>query len=124
MDPFFHLVERRIEEAQRAGAFDDLPGRGKPLLVEDLSQVPAELRACYILLKTHGFLPPEVEARKEWLRLRDLVAACLDPAERAALGGAAQRAWLRYRLLLERGGGGPAWIDYRDQVLARLDRAR
>src|SRR5262245_36656234 len=101
MDPFFQLVEQRIEQAERDGVFANLPGRGRPLQLDDLSGVPAELRAGYILLKTHGFLPPELEARREWLRLRDLLAACVDPEDRRALAHGEQRAWLRYRMLME-----------------------
>lgn len=43
MDPFFHLIEQRIEQAERDGVFDRLPGRGRPLDLEDLSRVPEEL---------------------------------------------------------------------------------
>ena len=51
MDPFFWLAERRIQDAVDAGLLDDLPGRGQPLELEDLSRVPAELRGGYLLLK-------------------------------------------------------------------------
>ncbi|MBM4059468.1 MAG: DUF1992 domain-containing protein [Planctomycetes bacterium] len=123
VDPFFHLVERRIAEAESAGAFDRLPGRGRPLDLPDLSGVPAELRASYILLQTAGFVPPELEARKEWLRLEDLLALCRDTHEAAALRRQAQRARLRYRLLMEqRGGGGASWAEYHERILQRLER--
>jgi len=36
---FARLAEERIREAQREGAFDNLPGKGKPLVLEDLSTV-------------------------------------------------------------------------------------
>ena len=104
MDPFFHLVERRLEEAERAGVFRGLQGAGRPLVLDDLSGVPQELRAGYLLLRGAGFVPPELEARKEWLRLRDLLAACTADDERAPRAAAAERAWLRYRLLLEARG--------------------
>ena len=122
MDPLHRLAEQKIEEALREGLFDNLPGQGLPLVLEDLSRVPPELRASWILLKTHGFLPPELEARKEWLRLEDLLAACTDPGERETHAGNARQAWLKYRLLLEQSGGGQGWIDYRDELLQRLER--
>ena len=81
-----------------------------------------ELRASYILLKTHGFLPPELEARQQWLRLRDLLAACADTHDRQALQQSTHRAWLRYRMLMEQAGFTDAWLDYRDALLDRLDR--
>ena len=31
------IAERRIEEAQSKGVFDNLPGEGRPLEIEDLS---------------------------------------------------------------------------------------
>lgn len=104
MDPFFHLVERKLDEAERAGAFCDLPGAGKPLVLDDLDGVPAELRAGYLMLKANGFVPPELEARKEWLRLQDLLAACHDPDARAGLADATRQAHLRWRLLAEERG--------------------
>lgn len=51
-------AERHIIEAQRKGEFDNLPGRGEPLILDDDSHVPAELRAGYRLLKNAGCLPP------------------------------------------------------------------
>jgi hypothetical protein len=122
VDPFFSIVEQRIEQAERDGLFANLPGRGRPLQLDDLSGVPEELRASYILLKTHGFVPPELEARREWLRLRDLLAACADTGERPALHQRMQRAWLRYRLLMEQACFTSAWLEYQDALLDRLDR--
>lgn len=57
-------AERHIIEAQRKGEFDNLPGRGEPLILDDDSHVPAELRAGYRLLKNAGCLPPELEQRR------------------------------------------------------------
>jgi hypothetical protein len=122
LDPFFQIVEQRIAEAERDGAFAELPGRGRPLQLDDLSLVPEELRASWILLKSHGFLPPELEARREWVRLCDLVAACADPGERGDLRRGAHRAWLRYRFLMEQSGLGRGLVDYRDELLERLGR--
>ena len=51
---FFHfscLAEERIREAQKNGVFENLPGKGKPLVLEDLSLVPADLRLAYHVLK-------------------------------------------------------------------------
>ncbi|TAK00010.1 DUF1992 domain-containing protein, partial [bacterium] len=59
---FFHrIVEEKIVEAQRSGAFDNLPGKGKPLELEDLSWMPEDLRVAYHVLKNAHVLPPEVE---------------------------------------------------------------
>jgi PAS domain-containing protein len=122
MDPFFHVVERQLEQAERDGAFENLPGRGRPLELEDLSMVPPELRASWILLRSSGFVPPELEARKDWVRLQDLLAACADAAERPRLQREAQQALLRYRLLMERAGHRQGFLDYQAELLKKLER--
>ncbi len=55
------------------GEFDNLPGKGKPLKLEDLSNIPEELRLAYKVLKNAGFLPPEVELLKEIKTVEDLL---------------------------------------------------
>ncbi|MDE5879570.1 MAG: DUF1992 domain-containing protein, partial [Desulfovibrio sp.] len=55
------IAERRIQEAQERGEFDDLPGAGRPLQLEDMSHVPEELRMAYTLLRNANCLPPELE---------------------------------------------------------------
>jgi hypothetical protein len=55
---FWRIAEERILDAQRAGAFDDLPGKGKPLQLEDVSWVPEDLRIGYHILKNAHVLPP------------------------------------------------------------------
>ncbi len=72
------VAEKRIEEALAQGAFDNLPGQGKPLHLEDMSHVPAELRMAYKILSNAGCLPPELEERKEIKRLADLLEHCRD----------------------------------------------
>ncbi len=44
-------AERHIAEAQAKGEFDNLAGSGEPLILDDDSHVPPELRAGYRLLK-------------------------------------------------------------------------
>ena len=50
-------AERHIIDAQSKGEFDNLPGTGEPLTLDDDSHVPPELRAGYRLLKNAGCLP-------------------------------------------------------------------
>ena len=102
MDALSLLAESKIRAAMARGDFDDLPGRGKPLRFDDLSSVPAELRAGYKLLRNAGCLPPELEARRDAVRLGSLLAATGDPEERARLSSLRADAELRYRLLVER----------------------
>ncbi|MCK4728177.1 MAG: DUF1992 domain-containing protein [Desulfobacterales bacterium] len=75
---FQKIAERRIEEAIRDGVFDDLPGAGKPLELEDDSHVPEDLRIAYKILKNANFVPPEVSLRKEIAKAEDLLAGMED----------------------------------------------
>lgn len=59
------LAEEQISAAIRRGDFDNLPGKGKPLILEDDSAIPDALRVGYRILKNAGCLPPEQELRKE-----------------------------------------------------------
>lgn len=67
-------AERHILDAQNKGEFDNLPGKGKPITLEDDSHVPPELRAGFRLLKNAGCLPPEMEYRKEAIALTELLS--------------------------------------------------
>lgn len=66
-------AERHITDAQRRGEFDNLSGQGEPLVLDDDSAVPEELRSGYRLLKNAGCLPPELEQRKEAIALADIL---------------------------------------------------
>ena len=68
-------AERHILDAQRKGEFENLPGSGEPLTLDDDSHVPRELRSGYRLLKNAGCLPPEMEQRKEAIELLNLLNA-------------------------------------------------
>ncbi len=104
MDPLHVLAERKILEAVEAGLFDDYPGKGEPLALEDLSGMPDDLRAAYLILKGSGHLPEEMELRKEMLRFSDLLAACTDDARRTELSERRSKIALRYAILMERRG--------------------
>ena len=67
------IAEERIREAQRDGVFDDLPGKGGPLHLEDESGIPEELRMAYHVLKNAGMVPREVQERKEISNLADML---------------------------------------------------
>lgn len=76
------IAEERIQEAIRNGEFDNLQGMGKPLVFEDDSNIPEELRMSYKILKNSGCLPPEVEERKEIQKAKDLLDSLTDEQER------------------------------------------
>ena len=102
MSYFWRIAEERIREAQRAGAFDDLPGKGKPLELEDLSWVPEDLRIGYHVLKNANVLPPEAELLKDIRNLEDLLKHVEDEGERRALAKSIQWKMIRLDLLKRR----------------------
>jgi hypothetical protein len=65
MNPLDRIAEARIQEAIERGELSGLPGEGKPIRLDDDSAIPEELRPAYRLLKNAGFLPPELQLRKE-----------------------------------------------------------
>lgn len=116
------LAEQRILEAIERGEFDDLPGRGRRLDLDEDMTVPEELRVAYRLLKNAGFLPREVEMRREIHDVRELIRASAGEAR----GWAERR--LQYLLMCletQRGGEGlPAAAEaYLAKVRERVGRA-
>jgi len=79
------IAEQRIKEALERGEFDNLPGRGEPLKLEDDSHVPEDLRLAYKILKNADCLPPEIEAKKEIRQMEDLLETIPDEKERYKL---------------------------------------
>jgi len=59
------LVERRIQAAIARGEFDNLPGAGRPLVLDDDRLVPEELRVACRLLRNAGYVPPELQTIAE-----------------------------------------------------------
>jgi hypothetical protein len=59
------IADQKIREAIARGELDDLPGKGKPLELEDDSYIPEDLRLAYKILKNADCLPQELELRKE-----------------------------------------------------------
>ncbi|MBI2767005.1 MAG: DUF1992 domain-containing protein [Chloroflexi bacterium] len=69
------LIESRIRDAMVAGAFDNLPGAGRPLPDDAGERLAGENALGYKILKNGGLLP-------EWLMLaRDIEALQGDLAE-------------------------------------------
>lgn len=114
------IAERHIREAERRGEFNDLPGAGKPLALEDDSQVPVELRTGYRLLRNAGYLPPELQLNREIKEAEQLLACVRDPGERSE----AERRLrcLRLRLSMSRGEGIDYVIErqYQDRLLRKF----
>ena len=97
------LVEERLRRAQAEGAFDDLPGRGRPLPPLEDGHAPAELRLAHSLLRANGLAPEwvtlgqEVKARRERLLRQDRRGSAAEDVARL------NRDILRYNLMAPAG---------------------
>lgn len=67
------LAEQKIKDSIEQGVLDDLPGRGQPLVLDDDSAVPAELRAGYRILKNAGFVPQQIALRNDIRSVEELL---------------------------------------------------
>jgi len=117
---FWRIAEERIKEAQRAGAFDNLPGKGKPLELEDLSWVPEDLRISYLVLKNAHVLPPEAELLKDIHTIEDLLKHVEDEGERRALAKSIQFKLIRLDMLKRRSMPLRSVRDYSRKLVAKL----
>ncbi|WP_457572419.1 DnaJ family domain-containing protein [Desulfovulcanus sp.] len=82
MDIFLKIAEEKIREAQAKGEFDNLPGKGKPLNLDEDNHIPQELRIAYKILKNSGYIPPELQMQKEINTTLDLLKHCTDEREK------------------------------------------
>jgi hypothetical protein len=87
------------------GEFDNLPGYGKPLVLEDLSGVPEELRMAYKLMKNAGFSPEENKIKQEMMSIESLMKNCSDPEEKDKLQKNLNEKLLRFNQMMSKRGG-------------------
>ena len=74
-------IEDHIHQAMQEGKFDDLPGKGKPLNLDDNPLADPEWRMAHHMLQSSGFTLPWIEKRQE-------IDAALDKARQEL-----RRAW-------------------------------
>lgn len=117
---FARVAEERIREAQREGAFDNLPGKGKPLELEDQSLIPEDLRMSYHILKNAHVLPPEAELRKDIRTLQDLLKYVEDESERKAMAKEIEWKMIRLDLLGRRSFSWQTTRFYGKKLVRRL----
>jgi len=95
------VTERLIREAQETGSFDDLPGRGRRLDLDDDPR-EGEMGLAFHILRTNHVVPPWIAADLEARRCADAIERLLSDAARAGRDGRATpglRARQRTRLL-------------------------
>ena len=96
------IAENRIQAAIEAGEFEDLPGKGKPLNLDEYFNMPAASRMIFSVLKNAEVVPPEVELLREIDRLNEALDSCRDEKQRRDLLQQIQTRRVSLNLALER----------------------
>ena len=65
MDKWESIAERKIREAMDAGAFDNLPHKGKPISLDVNPFEDPSLWMAHHLLRGNGFAPPWIEEARD-----------------------------------------------------------
>ncbi|MEM5790044.1 MAG: DnaJ family domain-containing protein [Syntrophobacteraceae bacterium] len=81
-EAFDKIAEEKIRRAMEEGEFDNLPGKGKPLKLEDDSHLPQDIRLTHKILKNANCLPPELALRKEILTIEEMLVEVKDTKEK------------------------------------------
>jgi hypothetical protein len=81
------LADKRVEDAMAEGKFDNLPGKGEPIVIEETptDEKSKALWWAIKLLKQNDFIPDEVRYRKLIDQLKSELAAASDLVRVTAL---------------------------------------
>ncbi len=102
MDFIVKLAENKIREAIQRGELDHLANKGKPLKLDDMTNVPEELRTAYIILRNANVLPEEVELKKEIISLQKLIDCCHEAEEVNSLKRKLTYKVLKFDIMMEK----------------------
>ena len=99
--PFSRIAENRIREAMEQGQFENLPGAGQPLNLEEYFSTPEDLRMAYSILRSANCAPVEVQLLSEIARLERTLAQSEDATRRTELQRALQDRQTQLAVMLE-----------------------
>jgi len=119
--------EDRIKKAYEDGEFNNLPGFGKPLQLEDLSGIPEELRMAYKLMKNAGYTQEEGQLRKELMNLEDLIRNCEDKDEQEIHQRKLNEKLLRFNQLMSKKGvktNSSLFKNYQHKINRKLENKK
>ena len=100
--PFSRIAENRIREAMATGQFENLPGAGQPLNLEEYFSTPEDLRMAHSILRNANCAPVEVELLNEVSHLECAIAETADATARQSLQRALTDRQLQLAVVLER----------------------
>ncbi|ACV63903.1 conserved hypothetical protein [Desulfofarcimen acetoxidans DSM 771] len=101
-DTFARVAEFKIREAIKKGELKDLPGAGKPIVIENMAFVPKEERLAYIIMKNSGLVPNEVALLKEIESLGKLMDECQNIEKKNSLKKKLDETSIRYSIIMEK----------------------
>jgi hypothetical protein len=95
-------VEKLIEKWLAEKECEELPGKGKPLDLNEYFSWPEDQRIGLSLLKNSGCVPLEVEQLREIQRLSDEIGKCSDDQARMRLQRRLQEERVQLNLRVEK----------------------
>lgn len=96
------IAEQRIREAMANGDFDQLPGRGKRVNLDEYFKSPPEQRAAHALLKNAGIAPQEIQMRRTMNEWRSQLAEAKDDITRREIRARIGRMHIELDLLVQK----------------------
>jgi Domain of unknown function (DUF1992) len=94
-------IEKLIDEWVGQNSGEHLPGKGKPLDLEEYFRWPEDKRMGYSLLREAGCIPPEVALLQEIASLEQSIDRCTDPEKRRRLRDRLQARQVEFNIHLE-----------------------
>ncbi len=96
------VAEERILEAEQEGAFENLPGEGKPLPPDPFFRLPDEIRLAARVLAMCGCAPHEAGLLSDLSEAKRRLEEARSPAERDLRMQEYAEAELRFNVAMER----------------------
>lgn len=95
-------IDEILRESIERGEFQNLPGQGKRLNLEEYFDTPEEVRLSYGLLKSNNFVPEEVQMLQDIEALKQKLKQTTAEKERTILQRDIESRRLKYNLLMDR----------------------
>ena len=102
MMAFDKIVDALIREAQERGEFDNLPGKGKPIDLDEYFETPEDVRMAQSVLKNAGMTSPEIQLLKEIAELRQLLTSLMDEKKKQEVQKKIREKQIEFNLMMER----------------------
>lgn len=95
-------IDEILRDAIERGEFQNLPGQGRKLNLDDYFDTPEDVRLGYGLLKSNDFVPEEVQMLKDIETLQEKLKQTIVEEERKSLQQEIESRRLKYNLLMDR----------------------